>query len=562
MASVQVYKNGKYQYVRIVESYRDPKTKKPKIRILQNLGRLDRLEAENPNVITELKQKYETMREEASQEQVDFSLDIIQSILEDSPHSTDGLPLQNYGYIVYQYLWKQLNLDYFFKYRQKKESKITFPTQDIAALITYMRLLQPGSKKRVWENANDLYGFSNDSIDLNHLYRALHFFADQKDNLDDHLNRQLSKLMERDLSVCFYDVTTYYFESQLADDLKRFGFSKDNKVNQVQVVMGLLIDSHGIPITYELFPGNTNEFSTLEPILLRLREQYGIKKIIITADRGLNSKGNLARIRRLGFDYVMAYKIRTATRAIKSMVIDQTGYETINKHLKIKETTIEQHVKLENKHYTFKDTFILTYSAKRAAKDRKDRLRLIEKAVKLSESPSMMKSELKKGGKKYVQLSLDAFDLGVNNNKIEEDEKYDGYYGIVCSDSSLKPLEIIDTYQGLWKIEESFRVMKSNLEARPLFVWTPESIKGHFVLCYLALVIQRLLEYQLKAKGIELSSERIQIALNSAKVSIIQKDKGPNHYIKHQATEAFSQILDALELNPIPTIGRVTQIKL
>lgn len=562
MASVQVYKNGKYQYVRIVESYRDPKTKKPKIRILQNLGRLDRLEAENPNVITELKQKYEIMREEASQEQVDFSLDIIQSILEDSPHSTDGLPLQNYGYIVYQHLWKQLKLDYFFKYRQKKESKITFPTQDIAALITYMRLLQPGSKKRVWENANDLYGFSNDSIDLNHLYRALHFFADQKDNLDDHLNRQLSKLMERDLSVCFYDVTTYYFESQLADDLKRFGFSKDNKVNQVQVVMGLLIDSHGIPITYEIFPGNTNEFSTLEPILLRLREQYGIKKIIITADRGLNSKGNLARIRRLGFDYVMAYKIRTATRAIKSMVIDQTGYETINKHLKIKETTIEQHVKLENKHYTFKDTFILTYSAKRAAKDRKDRLRLIEKAVKLSESPSMMKSELKKGGKKYVQLSLDAFDLGVNNNKIEEDEKYDGYYGIVCSDSSLKPLEIIDTYQGLWKIEESFRVMKSNLEARPLFVWTPESVKGHFVLCYLALVIQRFLEYQLKAKGIELSSERIQIALNSAKVSIIQKDKGPNHYIKHQATEAFSQILDALELNPIPTIGRVTQIKL
>lgn len=128
--------------------------------------------------------------------------------------------------------------------------------------------------------------------------------------------------MNRDLSVYFYDVTTYYFESQLADKMKRFGFSKDNKVNQVQVVMGLLSDLHGIPITYELFPGNRNEFSTLEPILKRLKEEYGIRKIIITTDRELNSKGNLAQIRRLGFDCVMTYKIRTVSQAIKSMVID------------------------------------------------------------------------------------------------------------------------------------------------------------------------------------------------------------------------------------------------
>lgn len=145
--------------------------------------------------------------------------------------------------------------------------------------------------------------------------------------------------MNRDLWVYFYDVTTYYFESQLAGEMKRFGFSKDNKENQVQVVMGLLSDSHGIPITYELFPGNTNEFSTLEPILKRLKEEYGIRKIIITTDRGLNSKGYLAQIRRLGFDYVMTYKIRTASQAIKSMVIDQTDYQTVNRELNIKETT-------------------------------------------------------------------------------------------------------------------------------------------------------------------------------------------------------------------------------
>lgn len=562
MPSVQIYKSRDHQYVRIVESFRDPVTKKPKVKTLENLGRLDKLEAENPNIITELKEKYDANRQKEKQEQIDYSLQFIQSILDTSTHSQQGVPLKNYGYLIYQRLWKQLKLPYFFNYRQKKESKMTFPTQTVAELLTYMRLLEPCSKKRAFERRDKFFQFTTNEVELQDVYRSLSFFASQKEALEAHLNRQLGQLIDRDLFVCFYDVTTYYFESQWADEFKSFGFSKDNKVNRVQVVMGLLIDSHGIPITYELFPGNTNEFGTLEPVLLRLKKDYGIKKIIITADRGLNSKANLARIRQLGFDYVMAYKIRTASKMVKEKVLDQSDYVSVSSDLRMKETTLNQSVKLDGKLYAFQDRFLLTYSKKRAHKDRKDRMRLIEKAIKLSESKSGMKSELKKGGKKYVQLELDGVDLGVDTKKIADDEQYDGYYGIVSSDPTLTSRELVDVYQGLWKIEESFRVMKTNLEARPMFAWSPESIQGHFVLCYLALVIQRLLEHQLKTNGLSLSTERIQTALNSATVSLIEQTQGTDYYLKQQANDDFEAIMKVLTIQSIPAMGRVTQVKL
>ena len=177
-------------------------------------------------------------------------------------------------------------------------------------------------------------------------------------------------------------------------------------MNQVQVVMGLLIDDHGIPISYELFPGNTNDFKTLEPIMQKLKEEYGITKITITADRGLNSKSNLQKIRELGYDYVMAYKIRTASNAIQSKVIDPAGYQTIGEGFRYKEEELVTHVKTDGITHTFTDKFILTYSEKRAKKDRQDRERLIDKAKKLSESKTLMKSELQKGGKKYIQFSF------------------------------------------------------------------------------------------------------------------------------------------------------------
>lgn len=556
MASVQVYKNGNHQYVRIVESYRDPVTGNPKIRIIKNLGNLAKLEAEEPGIVDRLKREFQEKREKRNEENTNQSLAFIDHFIQSTQH--EEAVLCNYGYLVYKSIWDQFNLDYFFKYRQSK-TKIGFPTKDIAQMLVYQRLLNPSFKKNAYETMDKLFGIEN-GFDLHHIYRSLDFFAEQKENLEVYLNKRLSETMERDLSVCFYVVTTYYFESQKADDLKKFGFSKDEKFNEVQVVMGLLIDSYGIPISFELFPGNTSEFSTLEPVLVRLKEEYGLNQVIIVADRGLNSRKNLAFIRSLGYDYVMAYKIKSASQDIKSQVTDLRDYTVLNGDMMYKEILLNQRIKLDGhgEYAEFTDKFVLSYSKKRAQKDAADRERLVKKAEKLQSSPGM----LKKGGKKYVQLSFDDFDVDINEEKIEDDSKYDGFYGYVSSDHRLLSQDIMSIYHSLWKIEESFRVMKSHLETRPQFVWTESSIKGHFVTCYLALVIQRYVEHLLREEDVYLSTGQIQESLSSANVSVFKREKVSDLYIKNKANENFSQILKALKLAEIPNSGRITQIKL
>lgn len=559
MSSIQVYTSNGHKYVRIIESYRVPGHKNPKIRVLKNLGREDELEAKEPGIVERLKREHNASRAADAAVKQEYFVEEIRSLLQSQESTaTKGFPLVNYGVEVYEKLWNDLKLDYFFDYRQKQHSRIQFKVKDMVSLLVYSRLLNPGSKKRTFENR---HWFAPEEVDadLEKLYRTLPFLANQKENLEKHLNKQLSARMDRDLSVAFYDVTTYYFESVRADDLKRFGYSKDNKVNQVQVVMGLLIDSNGIPISYELFPGNTNDFKTLEPVMRKLKADYGIKKVIITADRGLNSKQNLAFLKSVGYEYVMAYKIRSSSKEIKEMVLSGETYHTVSKDFKWKVCNFSTSVNYEGRKVNLEDQMVITWSASREAKDRRDRERLIEKSKKLVESKSALKSEMKKGGKKYVQLNfIEEDQVAFNHKQLANDELYDGYYGIQFSDETLDPSRVIEIYHGLWKIEESFRVMKSNLEARPIFVWTEESIKGHFVVCYLALVIQRYLEYLLRTKGIDLSTEVIQDAVRSAQYTLISGDEAKDtYYIKNMEHESYREIISVLGISEKLQYGKL-----
>jgi transposase len=552
---LQIFKNRGIEYVRILESYRDPKTKKPRVRVIQNFGNKEKLLAQNPNAIQELQEKVEQMNKEKEISNASTVAQNLQQFIESNSSfiKDEGAPIQNYGYEIYQMLWDELKLDHFLQYRQKKETRIEFPVKIPVALMTFSRLLFPESKLSTYEGKDR---FARDfPCSLDHMYRSLAFLASQKDNLEKHLHKQISKKNNRNLAIAFYDVTTYYFESVHADDLKKFGFSKDNKVNLVQVVMGLLIDDQGIPVGYELFPGNTNDFKTLEPVLLRLKEQYGIKKLIIVADRGLNSKKNLLLIKSLGFEYIMSYKIRSGSKKAKEMVLENSGYTYVSPDFKWKKCDIQSVIRVDGKTQKMDDNLLITWSLKRQHKDRKDRERIVEKSKKLVESKSQMKAEMKKGGKKYVQLTLFEDDrITFNEKQLEIDEMFDGYYGIQYSDPSLSSEEVLEAYHGLWKIEESFRVLKGNFEARPIFVWTPESIQGHFVICYLALVIQRLLEYLLRKQGLKYSTERIQDAIRSATITQINHE-GQEVYIKNKSDYAFAKILKALEIKDISTYG-------
>jgi len=325
------------------------------------------------------------------------------------------------------------------------------------------------------------------------------------------------------------------------------------------VVMGLLIDQAGIPISYSLFPGNTSDFKTLIPVMKDLKKRYGITKMILTADRGLNSGENLAFLKNEGFDYVVGFKVRSATQAIRQQILDEREYVPVGDDFRWKFLAYAKN----DKGTHFDDRILVTWSAKRAAKDRTDRERLIQKSLRLVESKSRLEAEMKKGGKKYVQLSLLDDPVAVfDQKKVEMDEMFDGYYGIQTSDDSLSHEQILDLYGGLWKIEESFRVLKTDLEARLIFVKKPTSVQGYFVICYLALVIQRYLESILSERGLSISTEKIQDALRSANVTTLP-EFGKNKkavYIKNQSNEDFSSILKALSIPEIPTFGTIGDI--
>ena len=546
---VQVYTNRGNKYVRVVHSYRDPETNKPKMKVIKNYGNLEKLLKQDKNFLEklekEIKEKNERLKES--------TIDKIKKI-ETNNFEKEGLVRKNYGYLVYEKIWQELGISRWIK-DIKTRSKIEI--EEILKQLVFQRLLTPSSKKSAYDHRENYVDFRNDLI-LEDYYRVLDIIYDEKEKLEKHLNSTLKKKFNRELNVVLYDVTTYYFESVKKDEIKGFGFSKDNKVNQVQVVMGLLIDNNGIPVGYELYPGNTSEFSTLYPVIKDLKEKYKLKKVIVAADRGLNSGKNLLLLKELGLDYVMAYKLKGAKKEIKEKLFED-GY-TIEKEFKYKLIEHVKEIRVDGKVEKIQDNLLLGYSEKRAKKDKADRQRLLDKADKLLNNPSMMKQELKKGGKKFIKVTKGNLDIELDVKQIEEAEKMDGFFAIEYSQKELTGREVREIYGSLWKIEDSFRVLKTNLEARPIFVWSEKRIRAHFLICYLALVIERYLEKLLKDNNVNLSTAKIQEAIRNTTLGSVETLMG-DYYIKDAESKEYLDIINAVKMNKIPLVGYVSDIK-
>lgn len=546
---VQVYTNRGNKYVRVVHSYRDPETNKPKMKVIKNYGNLEKLLKQDKNFLEklekEIKEKNERLKES--------TIDKIKKI-ETNNFEKEGLVRKNYGYLVYEKIWQELGISRWIK-DIKTRSKIEI--EEILKQLVFQRLLTPSSKKSAYDHRENYVDFRNDLI-LEDYYRVLDIIYDEKEKLEKHLNSTLKKKFNRELNVVLYDVTTYYFESVKKDEIKGFGFSKDNKVNQVQVVMGLLIDNNGIPVGYELYPGNTSEFSTLYPVIKDLKEKYKLKKVIVAADRGLNSGKNLLLLKELGLDYVMAYKLKGAKKEIKEKLFED-GY-TIEKEFKYKLIEHVKEIRVDGKVEKIQDNLLLGYSEKRDKKDKADRQRLLDKADKLLNNPSMMKQELKKGGKKFIKVTKGNLDIELDVKQIEEAEKMDGFFAIEYSQKELTGREVREIYGSLWKIEDSFRVLKTNLEARPIFVWSEKRIRAHFLICYLALVIERYLEKLLKDNNVNLSTAKIQEAIRNTTLGSVETLMG-DYYIKDAESKEYLDIINSVKMNKIPLVGYVSDIK-
>jgi len=281
------------------------------------------------------------------------------------------------------------------------------------------------------------------------------------------------------VDVVLYDVTTFSLESVKPDSLRDFGFSKEGKCNEVQVVMGLLLDCEGRPIGYDLFPENTFDGNTMEKVLEKLRERFHIRKVIIVADRGITSKLNLKKILDRGYSYILASCLKRMKRSVQKEIFSPEGYQEIissdstEPEDRIHYTVIDYINSFKDEDgnvYNLKEELIITYSEKRARRDRADREGLIEKAKTLLADKSKIKSSSKRDGKRFLK------EIGADSNwvldeeAIKRDEQFDGYYGIETNEKNLSVEEVLDAYHNLWKIEKSFRIMKSTLEVQPVFL--------------------------------------------------------------------------------------------
>ena len=413
---------------------------------------------------------------------------------------------KNYGYTFLEALYHQLKIPSFIT-RYSEGRAFQYDLDAILKLLVFSRALNPESKKKTHQNQAD-YFFELTEASLSDVYRSLGELTLLKDDLMVHLNETLKDQGLRDASLVFYDVTNYYFESDHTDGFREKGVSKEKK-NTGIVQMGLFIDAKGIPITYELFPGNTHDLSTMRPILEKIKRQFNLGKLTIVADKGNNSGKNLALIDTYGDDYIIAQKIRGRGNRIANIVLDDEGYQ-MNKEgtFKHKLVRCDRTVTLEDgKTQTITEHLMCFWSLKEAHYQKAKRGLLDEKIERYLENPSLLNASNSFGIKKYFKaLNVDPHTGEVlkgdkvytfDDTKYARDVSLDGYYALVTNNLEMHPLEIIKHYRQLASIEESFKVTKSDLEGRPIYVWKEAHIKGHFLTCYLALLLYRVLQTKL-----------------------------------------------------------------
>lgn len=538
---LKIAKRPKGSYLTIVEKYWDKKSKSPKEKTAKVIGYVDPDSIDYDDIISRYKLEAAQMtmeHKENSFKNITINLnEVLPSNYDDS---------KNIGYVVFKYIYKELELDKFWKNVSSKY-EIEYDLDKIFQLMVFSRILFPASKKKTFENRYNFFE-SFDGFELEDVYRSLDIFGEHEEELQKWIYDHSVTKYHRDLSTTFFDCTNYYYDiskpdmDDLDDDgnliLKRYrkyGPEKNHRKDPI-VELGLLMDNSGIPLAYDLFPGNESEKIHMLPIINRARNQYGFGRTIVVADRGLNTSDNIFMLNgknntehnpRDG--YIYGQSVRGADKEFKEWVLKQNEY----KNTKIEENDTDDETSMngifrhksriypkkiyitreKNDASTVKQSItvdqkqMVYYSEKYKKKQKLERDRAVERAVDLIAHPKKYDKVSAKGASGYVMNLAYTQDgeiinrnLALDTDKIAEEEKYDGYYSIVTSELKMDDIEIREKYRGLIRIEDTFKITKSEFDTRPIYVRTNEHIDGHFTTCFTALVLIRLLQVKLENK--------------------------------------------------------------
>lgn len=532
-------------YLVIQESYYDSSKKQSRTRTIESIGYLENLRKEYDDPVAYFSQKAVAM---TAEKKIEKSKTIHIDTSEKMDTQTDDI--LNVGYGILKQIYKDLEIDKFWNWKTRNLS-VEFSVDQIFRLLVFSRILCPASKKATFDNQK-FYFESFGDFSLDDVYHALDIICENNEALQKWIFEHSDKLYNRDLSVSYFDCTNYYFDigHSDTDTLNDVGNPVDNNGNPVAakyrkrgpeknhrpdpiVEMGLLMDKNGIPLAFDLFPGNESEKLHMRPVINRVKNEFSDTRIIIVADRGLNTSDNIYYLngdntgdnnQRDG--YVYGQSVRGADAEFKQWILnggykkekllEENGEKIIFTH-KSRIYPKELHVnvtkpgqkKPSRKTVKVDQKQMVYYSEKYAKKQKADREIMIARAKDLIKHPKKYDRITSAGSASYI-LNI-AFDkstgeivdgknLELNLAKIEEESKYDGYYSIVTSELNMSDLEMRNIYRGLSRIEDTFKISKSEFRSRPVYVRTNDHIDAHFTTCFTSLVLIRLLQAKLNNK--------------------------------------------------------------
>lgn len=432
-------------------------------------------------------------------------------------------------------------------------SKLNLKSHELKKLrdVIVMRIASPASKRKT--------AMASREYDINCNVDSIYKMMDQltedsiiqaKKTIYNH-SIALLRAQKETVDVMFYDLTTVYFETNSDDSLRNFGFSKDGKCQHVQIMLAVIVTKHGLPIDYEEFPGNCYEGHTLIPVIEKIKARYNIDQTVLVADSALINKINLSVLTEKKINYVIAARIKNTTQVIKKNVLDQAEYKTISSTKT--DVILSKEIKLSTG-----DTLIVYHSSKRARKDAYEREKSIDKIQQYlnSTAKSQLTSRLKKP---YVKVSKGA-KLEIDLDKLEQEKQLDGFFGIQTNLEKINAQEILNTYRGLWQVEQTFRITKSNLKIRPVFHYSTNRIKAHFLICYISLALIRYVEFELHKNNLHYPVDQLHFLLNQMRViKIYHADRNAYVLLEDPPPELIS-VYQALNIKWHKKFGQETAL--
>lgn len=611
MPHIECVKNNGKPYLRLAESRYVKDIGRQKKFVIKNLGPLSKFDDGKPDFLKRLREKFKNG--EIDFDGITYYSNIPAKRTFEIDNNQNYIDLKNIGYLILQSIYNSLGITEILN-RIKSDSKIEYDLNGLTKLLVFGRILDPQSKKKTFET-KDKYLFDiTTSTDINQIYRALDVLSENSKKIQNRMNTKIkNSSIGRNTSLTYYDVTNYYFETMYGDEdvyeldenneiikdekgnpiivkkgFRKNGVSKENSKGPI-VQMGLFIDNNGLPVSHKLFPGNTQDKTTFKNVLENDVDEMDLGRIVVVADNGMNTQENKYLITDKGNGYIISKSVKKSWTKLREWALDETEYKEIknsNGEITFKYKFRINEIELTYKNQdgtksnkTIKEKEIIYWSKKHYEKEVNQNKKFIEYLESCKENPDKLKDKQRKTQEYIKVLDIDKKTGEVIktdklivflDEKLEKYKETMGFYSIVTSEIEEDDQEIINRYHGLSRIEDSFRIIKSDLEGRPIYVWTEEHIKAHFLICFIALTIIRIIQYKilkyenkstLNVDGWEqgITAEKLKQGLNNFKAC---SDRNGTCLISKPSIE-IEKIVKSIEIEmpDLTTIDKIDKFK-